>query len=172
MLLIREAGGAADLAVARRLFEEYAGSLGFDLGFQGFAAELAGLPGDYAPPAGCLLLAFDPVAEPTAAGRATLPSDRAAGCVALRPLEPGVCEMKRLYLRPAFRGGGGGRLLAEAVIAAARARDYQQMRLDTVPAMRAARALYTALGFRGIAPYRHNPIPGTAYMELDLTGPT
>jgi GNAT superfamily N-acetyltransferase len=164
VLRSREADGAADLAVVRRLFEEYAGSLGFDLGFQGFASELAGLPGDYAPPAGCLLLAFDPGTAP--------PSDPFAGCVALRPLEPGICEMKRLYLRPAFRGRGGGRLLVEAVIAAARARGYQRMRLDTVPAMQAARTLYAAAGFRGIAPYRHNPIPGTAYMELDLTGPT
>jgi ribosomal protein S18 acetylase RimI-like enzyme len=164
VLRVREADGSADLAGVGRLFEEYAGSLGFDLGFQGFAAELAGLPGDYAPPAGCLLLAFDPAAISS--------SDPFAGCVALRPLEPGICEMKRLYLRPAFRGLGGGRLLAEAVIAAARARGYQRMRLDTVPSMQAARTLYAALGFRGIAPYRHNPIPETAYMELDLTGPT
>ncbi len=178
MLSIREADGAADLAATRRLFEEYAESLGFDLGFQGFAAELASLPGDYAPPAGCLLLAFDPpVFDPTAIDPLVLdptaapPSERAAGCVALRRIEPGLCEMKRLYVRLAFRGRGGGRLLAEAVIAAARARRYQRMRLDTVPSMQAARALYTDLGFHDIAPYRYNPIPGTAFMELDLTAP-
>jgi len=176
VLSVRQADGGNDLLTARRLFEEYAESIGFDLGFQGFAAELASLPGDYTPPSGCLLLAFDSsAAVPTtlpATLLETLPAELAAGCVALRRLDPGRCEMKRLYVRPAYRGRGAGRILAEAVIAAARARLYERMRLDTVPAMQAARALYADLGFRDIAPYRHNPIPGTAYMELDLTGST
>jgi len=153
-LKILQAETADDWQSARALFEEYAASLGFDLGFQDFAAELAGLPGDYAPPRGRLLLA-------SADGRL-------AGCVALREIGEGICEMKRLYVRPEFRGLGLGRVLAEAVIAAAREIGYVRMRLDTVPAMRQARALYHALGFREIPAYRYNPVPGTAFMELRL----
>ena len=146
----------ADLADVRRLFEEYAAALGFDLEFQEFERELRELPGDYGPPRGRLLLAR--------AGTDVL------GCVAIRPLEGNACEMKRLYVRPAHRGTGAGRTLAGAAIGAGRELGYVRMRLDTVPSMERARALYRSLGFHEIPPYRYNPIPGTAYMELELSG--
>jgi len=144
----------ADVATAKALFQEYADGLGVDLCFQGFAEELAGMPGAYAPPAGRLLLAVD--------------GAEALGCVGLRPLGDGACEMKRLYTRPAARGRGLGRALAERVIAEARAIGYARMRLDTLPTMVAARAMYRELGFREIGSYRPNPVEGTLYLELAL----
>jgi ribosomal protein S18 acetylase RimI-like enzyme len=154
-LKIVQAQTPADLIAARELFLEYAKSLNFSLCFQGFDQELASLPGDYAPPSGRLLLAEF--------------YGRRAGCVALHRLEDGICEMKRLYVRPEFRGHGIGRRLSEAVIAEARAAGYQRMRLDTVaPVMREAVQLYRELGFCEIAAYRPNPMPGTLYMELAL----
>jgi ribosomal protein S18 acetylase RimI-like enzyme len=153
-VVIEHVVGGQPLIEVRTLFEEYAASLAIDLCFQGFAEELAGLPGDYSPPSGRLLLARaggDP-----------------AGCVAMRPLQPDVCEMKRLYVRPAFRGAGVGRRLAEAVVDAGRAAGYASMRLDTLATMESARTLYDSLGFRPVAPYRHNPVPGTAFLELTL----
>jgi ribosomal protein S18 acetylase RimI-like enzyme len=153
---ILEADGPEALALVRRLFEEYAASLEVDLCFQGFEEELAGLPGAYARPAGGLLLGFD--------------GDEPAGCAAFRPLEPGIAEMKRLYVRPCARGGGWGRRLAQRVVDDARAAGYQRIRLDTLPSMRTALALYQALGFREIAPYRHNPVRGTRFLELRLQG--
>ena len=151
---IENAHAAPSLDEVRALFVEYAGSLDVDLCFQDFDAELAGLPGAYAPPGGRLLLARV--------------DDRPAGCVAVRGLEPGVCEMKRLYVRDGFRGLRLGRRLAERAIREARDAGYGTMRLDTLATMAAARALYASLGFRPIPPYRHNPVPGTAYLALDL----
>lgn len=145
---------AEHVPVVRALFEEYAAALGVDLGFQDFDRELAELPGEYAPPGGRLLLALD--------------GGNPAGCVALRPFEPGVCEMKRLYVRSAFRGTGLGRLLAERIVGAGRDAGYERMRLDTLPAMAAARGLYESLGFVEIEAYRPNPIHGTTYFELVL----
>ena len=152
---IIQASSAAQMAQARELFLEYASSLGFSLCFQNFDAELAALPGDYAPPSGRLLLAeWDGLL---------------AGCGALHKLEADVCEMKRLYLRPQFRGKGIGRLMAERLIAEARGIGYGRMRLDTVgPVMKDAVAMYRKLGFKEIAPYRENPMKGTLYMELEL----
>ncbi len=152
---IAQAAAPEQIIAIRELFLEYAKSLKFSLCFQSFEKELAQLPGDYAPPAGRLLLAAD--------------GSQLAGCVALHKLESEVCEMKRLYVRPQFRGKGLGRVLAERVVADAREIGYKRLRLDTVePMMQGAVALYRKLGFREIAPYRENPIEGALYMELEL----
>ena len=154
-LTLAQVESSAQIEQARELFLEYAQSLGFSLCFQGFDQELAGLPGDYAPPDGRLLLARY--------------RDQLAGCVALHKLEPEVCEMKRLYLRPRFRGRGLGRVMAERLIAEARVIGCGKMRLDTVePVMPNAVAMYRRLGFKEIEPYRSNPIAGALYFELDL----
>ncbi len=140
---------------ARQLFQEYAETLEFDLEFQGFSRELSTLPGDYAAPRGCILLAEE--------------GGRTVGCVALRPLGINICEMKRLFVVPAYRGQGAGRLLACAVIDRAREMGYRKMRLDTVATMKAARTLYFSLQFRNIEAYRYNPVEGSSYMELNLS---
>lgn len=144
-----------DLPAIRDLFRAYAASLPIDLSYQGFDDELAWLPGKYAPPDGALLIARDAQSE-------------ALGCVAMRPLEPGICEMKRLYVAPAGRGAGLGRQLALAIIEAARARGYTEMRLDTLASMGEARALYRSLGFTEIGAYYDTPIAGTVFMSLKL----
>lgn len=152
---LKQAESPQQIALVRELFLEYAQSLGFSLCFQSFDQELAGLPGDYAPPQGRLLLAAR--------------EGKAAGCVALHPISPGICEMKRLYVRPNFRGKGLGKVLAERVIAEGRNIGYKQLRLDTVePRMKTAVAMYRKLGFREVPPYRPNPIEGALYMELQL----
>lgn len=154
-LTISQAESPADIAHARELFLEYAQSLGFSLCFQGFDKELADLPGDYSPPAGRLLLA-------NYAGEL-------AGCVALHQLEFGICEMKRLYVRPQFRGKRLGLALIQRVIDEAQQTGYRSMRLDTVePIMKEAVKMYRRFGFREITPYRPNPIAGALYMQLEL----
>jgi putative acetyltransferase len=155
MISIDSALWPADASVVHELFEEYAESLGFDLCFQGFDVELATLPGRYAPPSGRLLLArLD-----------GLP----VGCVALRGLDDGICEMKRLYVRPEARGTGAGTLLTDAIIAEARAAGYTRMRLDTIaPIMERAVSLYRRRGFVEIPAYAENPIEGALYLELTL----
>ncbi|WP_286999790.1 MULTISPECIES: GNAT family N-acetyltransferase [Comamonas] len=146
------------MAIAAQLFREYADSLGLDLAFQNFDDELAHLPGDYASPRGALLLAYVDGAL--------------AGCCALRPLDnadiPNAAEMKRLYVRRAFRGFGLGRQLAETILDAARQAGYASVLLDTLDDMEAARNLYADLGFQSIEPYYHNPIPGAHYLKADI----
>ena len=141
-------------ALARRLVEEYAASLGIDLSFQDFQHEIASLRVEYGPPGGTFLLAEQ--------------DDSFVGCGAFRRLSEHTCEMKRLYVASAGRGVGIGRVLAIRLIADARARGYLAMRLDTLPTMTAARQMYAALGFREIPAYRYNPVEGTTFMELAL----
>lgn len=157
---IRAAAGDHDVAAFRTLCTEYARSLEYttecaSLEHQGIDCELAGLPGVYAPPRGEILLAVDQSGDPV-------------GCVAIRPLPGDVCEMKRMYVRPAARGHGVGRDLAVAVINAAQAMGYRAMRLDTGASMTAAAGLYQSLGFRDIPAYNRDPTPGTRWMELRL----
>jgi ribosomal protein S18 acetylase RimI-like enzyme len=154
-LVLAQAESEAQIFQARELFLEYAQSLGFSLCFQSFDQELATLSGHYAPPDGRLFLAEY--------------EKRLAGCVALHKLEAGICEMKRLYLRPQFRGMKLGRVLVDRIIAEARLIGYQSMRLDTVePVMKDAVAMYRKIGFREIPPYCSNPIAGALYMEITL----
>ena len=147
-----------EMDAVRDIFREYAASLSIDLEFQGFDAELNALPGEYAPPRGCLLLAHV--------------EGMVAGCCALRPLDsadyPNTAEMKRLYVRKAFRGFGLGRQLAEAMLEQARLAGYASVLLDTLDEMEAARALYTELGFEEIPPYYHNPVAGSHYLKADI----
>lgn len=151
-------GTAPDLLSARQLFREYVNSLPFVLDFQDFEQELVDLPGRYREPDGCILLGRD-------LARADHP---AVACVALRPLAPRECEMKRMYVQPASRGQGIGRQLGAAIILEAQRRGYQRMRLDTVSRMAEANALYHSLGFEPCPAYCHNPLPDALYFVRDL----
>jgi ribosomal protein S18 acetylase RimI-like enzyme len=154
---IADAHEEPSLSSVRALFLEYAQSLpGVDLAYQNFDDELATLPGGYAPPTGALLLASV--------------DDQPAGCVGLHAWEPGISEMKRLYLKPSFRGHGVGRALVVAVMERARTLGYRRIRLDTLPTMVEAQALYRRLGFHEIGAYRRSPIEGTRYFEAELGG--
>lgn len=154
LVRISEARWPDDRATVEALFREYVSSLAEDISFQNVDDELSGLPGKYARPGGVVLIAWD--------------GCEAAGAVAYRMVEPGVCEMKRLYVRPAFRGSDLGRELANELIEDARGRGYRTMLLDTLASMQSARALYRDLGFVPVAPYYDNPLPGVMYMALEL----
>lgn len=143
-----------EIAAVHRLFREYENFLDVDLCFQQFEEELASLPGKYAVPDGALFLAMD--------------TETAAGCVGLRKTDTGVCEMKRLFVKPGFRGKGVGRMLAEKTIREAKTLGYKKMRLDTMDWLKEAARLYESLGFQQIPPYYHNPISGAAFWELNL----
>jgi GNAT superfamily N-acetyltransferase len=151
---LREAISEKDLATARRLFREYAEWLAVDLSFQSFEEELATLPAPYIRPLGFILLAQR--------------QNIVAGCIGLRPIDRDIGEIKRLYVAKAHRGHGIGRCLIETTIAESKKVGYARLRLDTLPAMKTAQRLYEALGFKPIAPYYHNPIEGTKYLELTL----
>jgi carbonic anhydrase len=158
VLRITQASSKSDIEQARELFQEYEAGLGISLCFQNFAEELANLPGEYAPPRGRLLLAHE--------------FDQLMGCVALRPVGPMTCEMKRLFVRPAYRDRGLGRVLVEAIIEEARKLAYTHLRLDTLPGrMERAIELYRSIGFVEIEPYYDTPVDSTKFMELDLLTP-
>lgn len=154
MLTLVQAHTPERVRQVRELLREYAASLHVDLCFQDFESELSGLPGDYAPPGGRLLMAID--------------GPDGAGCVAMRKIDAGTCEMKRLYVRPAFRGKGLGRYLVSSILAEARDAGYGRMRLDTLPEMKEAIALYRSFGFYPTEPYRHNPVAGALFLEANL----
>jgi putative acetyltransferase len=152
---IVEANTQQDIEHARTLFQEYASGVGISLCFQNFDHELENLPGDYAPPDGRLLLAFD--------------EGQIMGCIALRKLEPGVCEMKRLFVRPQYRGTGLGKILVQSIIDKAHQLGYTHMRLDTMPGrMDKAIALYHSIGFVEIDPYYKSPVEDAKFMQLEL----
>ncbi len=153
-LVLEIAHSPTQLAAARTLFLEYAAGLAHDLSFQGFEQEVRELPGEYRPPRGLLLLASN--------------DGEWTGCVAVRPLDDETAELKRLYVRPEGRGRGLGRTLTEAALDHAWAAGFRRIRLDTLPEMHQARALYRSLGFAEISPYRHNPVPGTSFLELEV----
>jgi ribosomal protein S18 acetylase RimI-like enzyme len=155
MIQIHPARFPEQVDAVRGIFSEYAQSLGIDLGFQQFDAELADLPGKFAMPRGQVLLAYH--------------EGELIGCVALRPIDDTICEMKRLYVRPAGRGLQAGKQLATQICARAREAGYQRIRLDTLPTMHAALGLYASLGFEPIHAYVFNPIPGAIFLECDLT---
>lgn len=155
MIALVHATSNEQIQTVKILFQEYAAWLNFDLCFQNFEQELANLPGDYVSPAGSLLLAIC--------------NGVVAGCAAMRKLDEDTCEMKRLYVRPAFKGKGIGRMLAKAAIDDGIMAGYQRMRLDTIDFMKEALSLYCSMGFREIEPYRYNPISGAKYMELNLS---
>jgi ribosomal protein S18 acetylase RimI-like enzyme len=143
-----------DISTAKALFQEYSESLDFDLGFQNFDEELANFPGQYSPPDGSLYLAWV--------------GSQAVGCVGLRKFEKRICEIKRLYVKPDFRGKQAGENLAKAAVRAAKNIGYEYIRLDTLPSMESANRLYRSLGFEPIESYRYNPIEGAVFMELNL----
>lgn len=157
MVIVREARFPVDLTTMRELFGEYAAGLEIDLGYQGFAEELASLPGPYAPPRGGLWLAAE--------------DDLVAGCIALRPLSGDRAEVKRLYVRPAFRGQQVGKKLVEHLLACARQMGYRSVCLDTLPSMTSAIALYRSLGFDDVEQYCHNPVPGAIFLGCELAPP-
>lgn len=157
MLTINAAHQEPELSDIRILFREYAESLGFHLCFQDFDREMAELPGNYAPPVGRILMAKW--------------NDAVAGCVAMKQIGEGICEMKRFYVRPAFRGKRIGEALAKAIISAGQDAGYTRMRLDTVPSMQSAIRIYESLGFRDTDPYVFNPVPGVRYLELQFEEP-
>jgi len=154
MLKLIEATSGDHVQEIRGLCKEYAETLGFDLDFQDYAREFAGLPGEYQAPDGFLMLA--------------LWNDEAAGCAAMRKIEDGICEMKRMYVLPKYRGKGIGREMAVRIIEIARSIGYDRMRLDTIDTMTEAISLYDSLGFKEIKPYRYNPVKGARYLELEL----